>query len=93
MSSMSSDADLESRAARLAERLRAEGRTVTLGLAVGDDVAAEYLGVSPRTLRSWRKESRGPRSYVAGRVFYPLVELLRYVDGQCQWQDAADDGR
>ncbi len=46
--------------------------------------AAQYLGVSPRTLEAWRTRGGGPE-YVklggrrSGRVFYELDTLQRYV--------------
>lgn len=72
--------DLEARAERLADRLRAAGFSVTLGLCCDVAGAAAVLGVSQRTLRRWRDEQRGPRTVTAGRLWYPLTELLRFLD-------------
>jgi predicted DNA-binding transcriptional regulator AlpA len=38
--------------------------------------AAEYLGISRKTLDNWRTTGRGPRFLKLGsRVLYPVVEL------------------
>jgi excisionase family DNA binding protein len=45
--------------------------------------AAEYLGVSPRTLEDWRVRGGGPRyarlGRGRGRVVYRLTDLERYL--------------
>jgi hypothetical protein len=43
--------------------------------------AAEYLAVSVETLRTWRKQNRGPRYRRIGRcVRYSFADLLAFVD-------------
>lgn len=52
------------------------------------DLAAAYLGVSPRTMREWRFLSRdgelvGPAwVVVGGRIGYRVNELDRWLDAQ-----------
>lgn len=42
--------------------------------------AAQYLGVTERTLRSWRALGQGPRyRTVVGRYWYHLDELDRFL--------------
>ncbi|HEY0941898.1 MAG TPA: helix-turn-helix domain-containing protein [Steroidobacter sp.] len=41
--------------------------------------AAEYLGVSPHTLRNWRAAGTGPAFYAMGRVFYWRRDLDAFV--------------
>ena len=79
---MTSEVELNRRADRLAERLREDGFIVTLGLCVTAETAAKVLCVSPRTLRDWRKNDRGPRYVTTSRTWYPLVEIERYTDSQ-----------
>ena len=79
---VTSEAELNRRADRLAERLRQDGFIVTLSLCVTAETAAKLLSVSPRTLRDWRKNSRGPRYLTTSRTWYPLVEIERYTDLQ-----------
>ena len=57
-----------------------EERTMT----VGPSEAAKRLGVSPRTLASWRSSGRGPGFVrVGGRlVRYRLLDLSAYLDTQ-----------
>lgn len=43
--------------------------------------AASYLAISVETLRSWRKQNRGPRYRRIGRcVRYSIVDLVAFVD-------------
>lgn len=43
--------------------------------------AAEFLGVSPQTLRNWRAQKKGPDySRVGGAVVYPIEALEAYVE-------------
>ncbi|MFF1418009.1 helix-turn-helix transcriptional regulator [Streptomyces sp. NPDC058280] len=47
--------------------------------------AADYLGISPRTLYVWRHRRQGPPSFrmgVRGRVMYRLEELDAWVRRQ-----------
>lgn len=45
--------------------------------------AAEYLGVSADTLRYWRYQGTGPRSYRLGRhTFYDVADLDAWVSEQ-----------
>jgi hypothetical protein len=43
--------------------------------------AALYLGLSRRTLATWRYEKKGPAWIKRGRVFYRKVDLDRWLDG------------
>ncbi len=79
---MTTEGELNQRADRLAERLRQDGFIVTLAEHITADDAAKVLGVSTRTLRSWRKVGNGPRCVVAGRTWYPVREIVRYLDSQ-----------
>jgi excisionase family DNA binding protein len=48
---------------------------------LGTNEAADYLGLSPATLRWLRHANRGPKSFVVGRlVKYRQVELDRYLE-------------
>jgi hypothetical protein len=71
---------IDARAAELAARLKAAGHFVTLAGAVSESTAAEVIGVSRRTLRTWRQTGEGPRCYDVGRVLYPLDSIVQYLD-------------
>jgi hypothetical protein len=44
-------------------------------------VAADYLGICPRTLDNWRSQLRGPRFIRVGRLIrYRLEDLQSYLD-------------
>lgn len=46
-----------------------------------NDAAADWLGLSPRTLERFRVEGRGPRYIKLGkRVFYLEADLAAYVE-------------
>lgn len=50
-------------------------------LALNENVAAEMLGISTRTLQSWRVKGTGPRFTKIGRaVRYRRRELLKFLD-------------
>lgn len=54
--------------------------TVTPDGRVTFDDAARFLGFSPKTLQQWRAKCYGPASYkIAGKLFYKLVELEKFV--------------
>ena len=41
---------------------------------------AEYLGVSPSTLRSWRSQLKGPKFVRLGsRIGYPTSEIDQFI--------------
>lgn len=48
--------------------------------------AAEYLGLSPRTLINWRNKGRGPKFHRSGApkspVYYRLSDLNAWLDEQ-----------
>jgi predicted site-specific integrase-resolvase len=44
----------------LEQRIRAAGRAISLAGMVHEAVAAEVLGIAPRTLRAWRVDGRAP---------------------------------
>ena len=45
----------------------------------GDDLA-QLLGVSPRTLRNWRRERRGPKCEIVGlQASYPITSLIPWL--------------
>ena len=49
-------------------------------LAVNQQIAAHLLGISPSTLRRWRREGRGPRAIKLSRlVRYRLTDLKRFL--------------
>ncbi len=49
---------------------------------MNDNEAAEYLGVSPITLRAWRSQKRGPAYHKSGRaVRYSKVHLDQWLAG------------
>jgi hypothetical protein len=43
---------------------------------------AAFLEVSPWTVRLWRVQSGLPHFRTAGRIFYRLESVLRWMDGQ-----------
>jgi excisionase family DNA binding protein len=48
---------------------------------MGTAEAAEYLGLSPATLRWFRHAGRGPKSFVVGRlVKYRISSLDEYLE-------------
>ena len=50
---------------------------------VDTTAAAAYIGVSPRTLHTWRSEGRGPSYIRAGRcIRYRLRDLETYLDAR-----------
>lgn len=56
-------------------------------------LAAEFLGLSPRTLQRWRVEGVGPRWRKLGRsVRYSKEDLRRWAEEQSR-QSTADAGR
>ena len=48
--------------------------------------AADYIGVSPATLRGWRQEGYGPNGFRVGRklVYYLEQELHDFIDEQIE---------
>jgi hypothetical protein len=46
--------------------------------------AALYLGLSRRTMSTWRYEKKGPRYIKRGRVFYFKSDLDCWLDGSEQ---------
>ena len=62
---------------------------VTERLVIREDVAAELLNLSPRTLQRFRVEGRGPKFVKLGkRVFYLEADLRAYVDA-CRRQSTS----
>lgn len=56
--------------------------------------AAEYLDVSPTTLKAWRQTGCGPRffRYVTnGRPYYSKTELDRFIAEQRQYQSIDEE--
>jgi hypothetical protein len=74
--------DLDRRARELAERLEARRVWVSLDFRVAEPTAAEVLGVTVRTLRTWRTEGRAPRFYDAGRLTYRIIDLLIFLESR-----------
>jgi hypothetical protein len=57
---------------------------------LGERAVAERLGISVRTLQSWRSVGRGPEFQKAGRrVLYPVDRLQRFLDGGTSPADGA----
>lgn len=47
---------------------------------MNDVEAAEYLGISPGTLRTWRTQKRGPKYHKTGRsIHYSKSDLNTYL--------------
>ncbi len=47
------------------------------------EAAAELLGVPRETMKSWRSEGRGPRSFKLGNVvLYRKSDLIAWLDEQ-----------
>ena len=54
--------------------------------------AAEFLCVSPLTLRKWRWEGKGPQFVKAGRkVLYRLQDIEDWISGQIR-RSTSDTG-
>jgi predicted site-specific integrase-resolvase len=55
--------------------------TPTPAVACLNDVeAARYMGVSPHTLRSWRRNGKGPKYIrIEGRILYLQSDLDAYL--------------
>jgi thiamine monophosphate synthase len=79
---------MEARAATLAAELGAQGREVTPDLRVQPDVAAAVIGVSVGTLKNWRNAEMGPDYFKAGRIWYSLVDVLRWIESRRQSCDS-----
>ena len=76
--------DQESRIAyvegMLLEAVREAGEPLTGDLRVGEQAAAQLLGVAVKTLRNWRAQLEGPRYYRAGRISYRLRDLAEFIE-------------
>ena len=79
---MTDPTDLDRRAADLAARLEARRIWVSLDGRVAEPTAADILGVTTRTLRTWRAEGRAPRFYDAGRLTYRIIDLLIFLESR-----------
>ncbi|RAO75791.1 helix-turn-helix domain-containing protein [Dyella jiangningensis] len=79
---------METKASLLAAELTAQGREVTPDLRVQPDVAATIIGVSVGTLRNWRNAEMGPDYFKAGRIWYSIVDLLRWIESRRQSCDS-----
>lgn len=75
---------MEARAATLAAELSAQGWEVTPNLRIQPDVAAKVIGVSEGTLKNWRNAETGPDYFKAGRIWYSLLDLLRWIESRRQ---------
>lgn len=64
----------------LAEELVRRGHNVTPTGCVTEEVAAEVLFMSPRTLANKRSNRTGPPSLKNARVMYQLRDLLDYLN-------------
>lgn len=75
-----STSDIES----LADRIRKSGVWVSWDLRITEQTAAQLIGVTQRTLRSWRDEGRGP-AYVAAekrRLTYRIADVLAWIESR-----------
>lgn len=71
------------RVTELTARLEARGCWVSLDNRVREAAAANIIGLSPRTLRQWREEGRGPVFVAIGhRITYRLADLLAWLDSR-----------
>lgn len=68
--------------AEIAKRLELSGHWVSVDYRVAETVAANILGITTRTLRSWRGEGRAPRFYDAGRLTYRISDLLEFLESR-----------
>lgn len=68
----------------MAPLLTTQGQAVHAGHALRDErFVASYLGLSVQTLRTWRKQRRGPRYHKLGRcVRYRLSDLFEFIESQ-----------
>lgn len=72
--------DLDERAERLAEQIRAAGHWVSFDRRVSERTAAQLLGRSETTLRHWRSKGVIVAVMVRGRATYRLRDLLQFMD-------------
>jgi hypothetical protein len=64
----------------LEARICAAGHSITLAGLVRERVAAEVLGVAPRTLRKWRTLGKPPEfTQLNGAVWYSVADLALAV--------------
>lgn len=71
--------DCEAEIARIAAELRARRHWVSDDWRVREPTAAELIGISTRTLRTWRTEGRAPTFIDAGRLTYRISDLLDFI--------------
>jgi hypothetical protein len=65
---------------QLEERIESAGHFVTLGGCVRAAVAAQVLGVHPRTLRAWRLAGQPPVARrLNARIWYHLSDLVDFL--------------
>ncbi len=68
-------------AEKLLERLRAGGQWCPAGLFTDERGVAHILSCSPRTVRSWRTQGKGPRwGEGVARITYDLEVLAAWYD-------------
>jgi hypothetical protein len=72
------DAERETEAERVADRIRARGGWVSDDLRVSATSAAEMLGISEGTLRNWSYIRRGPTPIrvAGGPRTYRMIDIL-----------------
>ena len=67
---------------RIAEQLEAKGHWVSEDWRVREPTAAHFIGVSVRTLRTWRTEGRAPTFKDLGRLNYRIGDLLAFIESR-----------
>ena len=79
---MKSDAHYEAEAVKLRAALIAEDPDcfITFDGRVAADVASKVTLLAVKTLSNKRRDGTGPPFYATNRVWYRLVDLLRWMD-------------
>jgi hypothetical protein len=78
----------------LAKKLQEYKLFCPLGLVTDEKGVAAVLGMSPRTVRGWRAEGKGPPVCNASvrRTLYQLEELAAWMNGDDEENSLADCG-
>ena len=77
-------AGLESLIAELTERVqRLEAARPPPPKLLGQEAAAEFIGLKPPTLAAWRHYNKGPAYLKVGRsAFYRIEDIEKWIDAQ-----------
>ena len=76
------------------EYVSSKGHLMTPDLRVREKVAADLIGIAPKTLRTMRGGLQGPAFVkMAGTVWYRLQDIAAYVEtARCETLESALEG-